>query len=446
MSRGRFRSPFRSRGLAALGVVVATCVLWGLAPAAPAQRDEVDLGTIEKQAYKRITLKMLEPEFETAEPQVRRSANEGRETLARDLIYSGLFYVMDQWASPYLPRGVTRAWNVTDENPERRPHEIHSIWRSEDGQLVIEMRLVDVLGTQIAGKRYKVEPGGERSAMHHFADEVVKRLTGVEGTAQTKIAFARVRGERSEIYTVDYDGFGERQVTDRNVLSLSPVWGKGRKWIAFTSYLEGRPYLYRIDQGSSRMRVVSDRPGLNTAPEWSEEKKRYAVTLSHEGNAEVYTIDESGRRLKRLTHHPAIDTSPSWSPRGDQIAFTSDRSGVPQIYVMDSDGGNVRRLTYHNRYSDSPAWSPDGRWIAYVARWEGNIELRLMKPDGTDQRVVVSRGLNDGPSWAKDSRHSAFSSMRYGVRAFYVVDVYKRLERRLTSGSQDAITPAWSRD
>ena len=142
----------------------------------------------------------------------------------------------------------------------------------------------------------------------------------------------------------------------------------------------------------------------------------------------------------------AIDTAPSWSPRGDQIAFTSDRSGIPQIYVMDGDGGNVRRLTYHNRYSDAPAWSPDGRWISYVSRWEGSIELRVMKPDGTNQRVVVSEGLNDSPSWAKDSRHIAFTSLRRGARAVYVVDIYTGLERRLTSGSQDAITPAWSRD
>jgi TolB protein len=401
---------------------------------------------IQRDGYRRITLKILEPEIDGSNAALRQAANEARETLARDLIYSGLFYVTDQWASPYLPRGVSRAWNVANEQPERRPHEIAALWRIEEGEFRSEMRLLDALGTQIAGKRYKVDANDARDAMHHFADEVVKRLTGVDGTAQTKIAFARVRGGGGEIYTVDYDGFGERQVTNRSTLTHSPVWGLGRSWIAFTSYVDENPNLYRVDQGSSRLRVVSRRPGLNTAPDWCQERSLFALTLSHEGNAEIYTIREDGGRLKRLTHHPAIDTAPTWSPRGDQIAFTSDRSGVPQIYAMDGDGGHVRRLTYHNRYSDSPAWSPDGRWIAYVARWEGNIELRLMKPDGTNQRVVVSAGLNDGPTWAKDSRHIAFSSLRGGSRAIYVVDIYTGLERRLTSGTGDAITPAWSRD
>ena len=426
-------------GLGLLGFLLAGPARLG------AQESEYRL-EIQGGAFKRISIRIAEPEVGASDGDMRRAAGEGRETLARDLIYSGLFYVMDQRSNPYLPSGVSRAWNAANESPERKPHDVAMQWTLEAGQWVVELRLLDALGTQITGKRYTVGSTGVRPAMHHFADEIVKRLTGVDGIAQTKIAFARKRGERSEIFAVDYDGFDERQVTSQNTLSLSPVWGVGRKWIAFTSYVDQNPNLYRIDEGMSRMRVVSRYPGLNTAPDWCQERQLFALTLSHEGNAEIYTMREDGGELKRLTRNPAIDTAPAWSPRGDQIAFTSDRSGIPQVYVMSGDGGNTQRLTFHNRYSDAPAWSPDGRWIAYVSRWEDNIELRVMKPDGTNQRVVVSDGLNDGPSWAKDSRHIAFSSLRRGSRAIYVVDIYTGLERRLTSGAQDAITPAWSRD
>lgn len=426
--------------------VTALCALafLGLAPSlAAAQEYNIE---IQGTGFKRVSLSMAAPEVSGGDAALRQNATDGREILARDLIYSGLFYVMDEWDHPFLPSGVSRAWNPVNETPERKPHVVTCHWSVEAGQTVAELRLLDALGTQITGKRYTIADTGVRNAMHHFSDEVVRRLTGVEGIAQTKIAFSRVNGDRAEIFTVDYDGFNERQVTSQNTLSHSPVWGLGRKWIAFTSYVDQNPNLYRIDEGMSRMRVVSRYPGLNTAPDWCQEKQLFALTLSHEGNAEIYTMREDGSRLKRLTHHPAIDTAPSWSPRGDQIAFTSDRSGIPQIYVMDGDGGNVRRLTYHNRYSDAPAWSPDGKWISYVSRWEGSIELRVMKPDGTNQRVVVSQGLNDSPSWAKDSRHITFTSLRRGSRAVYVVDIYTGLERRLTSGAQDAITPAWSRD
>ncbi len=431
--RGRRWAPLVA-GLLALGAAAA----WG-------QGNEYQLD-IKGGAYRRMSIQIGEPSVAGGEDAVQRQAGEGRETLARDLIYSGLFYVMDQRGNPYLPSGVSRAWNAANETPERQPHQVEMRWSVEAGQVVAELRLLDALGTQITGKRYTVGNNGVRAAVHHFADEIVKHLTGVDGIAQTKVAFARKRGERSEIFMTDYDGFDERQVTSQNTLSLSPVWGVGRKWIAFTSYVDENPNLYRIDEGMSRLRVVSRYPGLNTAPDWCQQRQLLALTLTHEGNAEIYTMREDGAELKRLTHNPAIDTAPAWSPGGDQIAFTSDRAGIPQVFVMSGDGGNVRRLTFHNRYSDAPAWSPDGKWIAYVSRWEGNIELRVMKPDGTNQRVVVSDGLNDGPSWAKNSRHIAFSSLRRGSRAIYVVDIYTGLERRLTTGAQDAITPAWSRD
>lgn len=396
------------------------------------------------QGFRRISIQIAAPSLDPSATAWRSEVSEAQETLARDLIYSGFFFVMDQYASPFLPRGVSRAWNVNDERPDQRPHRIEAGWRAEGGRLAAELRLVDGAGAQLLGKRYQIGEAGARPAVHHFADQVVQQLTGLRGVAQTKIAFARLGGKASEIYTVDYDGFAEKALTGQRALSLSPVWGPERSWVAFTSYVEGQPYLYRLDQGTRRLRPLSRQRGLNTTPDWNPKRRAFALTLTRDGDAEVYSMDADGRSPKRLTHNPGIDTSPSWSATGEQIAFTSDRSGVPQIYVMDADGGNIRRTTYHGFYSDSPAWSPDGRWIAYVCRRDGEFQLVVMRPDGSDERVVVREGSNDGPSWANDSRHIAFCSRRGGARAIYVVDLYSGLERRLTSGYQEAITPAWS--
>jgi TolB protein len=437
----------RVQGVGWCARVVATAlalILVSLAGAGWAQ-PVFDL-EVRNQGFRRISVQIPESEIEPTATSSRSAIAEAQETLGRDLIYSGFFFVMDQYASPFLPRGVSRAWNVGDERPGERPYRVESTWRVENGELVADLRLVDGNGNQALGKRYQVGAAGARPAMHHFADQVVRQLTGLPGNAQTKIAFARMGGKNSEIYTVDYDGFGEQALTSQGTLSLSPCWGPDRSWIAFTCYVEGQPFLYRLDRGTRRMRPISREPGLNTTPDWSLAKKAFAVTLSRDGNAEIYSLDADGRNPKRLTHHPAIDTSPSWSATGQQIAFTSDRSGVPQIYVMDADGGNVRRLTQHGLYSDSPAWSPDGRWIAYVCRREGTSQLVVMQPDGSDERVVVREGSNDSPTWANDSRHIAFASRRGGVRAIFVVDLYSGLERRLSSGHQEEITPAWSNE
>jgi TolB protein len=421
------------------------CVLCtaGAAPATPGETPTFPL-EVRGEGFRRVSVQVTAAQMDAAAQGFKRDVFEAQETLARDLIYTGFFYVMDSDAGPFLPRGVSRAWNAANERPGERPHRIESRWTAEGGRLAVEMRLLDGAGGQVVGKRYAVTEAGVRAVMHHFADQVVHTLTGFTGIAQTQIAFARLQGKNSEIWTVDYDGFGEKQVTAQRSLTLSPCWGTNRSWIAFTSYAEGQPWLYRLDQGSRRLRAVSAHPGLNTSPEWSSGRGAFALTLTRDGNAEVYSMDRDGGGLKRLTHHPGIDTSPTWSATGQQIAFTSDRSGAPQIFVMDADGGNVRRLTRHGLYSDAAAWSPDGQWIAYVCRREGEFQLCVVRPDGGDERVVVRDGLNDAPSWANDSRHLAFSSRRGGARAVYVVDLYSGLERRLSSGSLEAITPAWS--
>lgn len=400
---------------------------------------------VQGKGFRRLGIQLTAPAFPEGPEPRRELVQEARETLGRDLIYSGFFFVLDASGDPLAPRGVPREWIVAADPSSRTPYRAESTWRSDASGSTVDMRLVDGTGAQILGKRYSVrDQAGVRPAMHHFADQIVRQLTGLPGTAQTKVAFARLAGRSSSIVTVDYDGFDEQVVTTQQTLSLSPCWGTGRSWLAFTSFVDGQPHLFRLDQGSKRLRPISQRPGLNTAPDWSRKRQDFALMLTMDGNSEIYRTDAEGKNPKRLTHHPAIDTSPSWSPNGDQIAFTSDRTGVPQIHVMDADGGHVRRITRHNQYSDSPAWSPDGRWIAYVCRREGGLQLVVIAPDGSDERIVVRAGSSDSPTWANDSRHLAFSSRRGGTRAIYVVDLYTGLERRLSAGSQEAVTPAWS--
>jgi TolB protein len=444
MGRGRTGGlrPAASKAIMAGWLVLAASLVAG--PDATCLGQPVYDLELRGQGFRRVSVVLAEPKVDAAAAGSRQVALDGQETLARDLIYSGFFYVMDQYANPFLPRGVSRAWNVADEGSGERPHRIEAAWSQPGGQLSADLRLLDGGGNQLLGKRYQVGEAGARGAMHHFADQVVKQMTGLPGIAQSKIAFARLAGKNSEICVVDYDGFDERALTNQRTLTLSPCWGSGRSWIAFTSYVEGQPFLYRLDQGTRRLRPVSRAPGLNTTPDWCAARRAFALTLTRDGNAEIYSMSADGGSPKRLTHNPAIDTSPSWSATGQQIAFTSDRSGVPQIYVMDADGGNVRRLTQHGLYSDSPAWSADGRWIAYVCRRDGEFQLVVMRPDGADERVIVRDGSNDSPAWANDSRHVVFSSRRGGTRGLYVVDVYAGLERRLISGYQEAITPAWS--
>ncbi len=51
----------------------------------------------------------------------------------------------------------------------------------------------------------------------------------------------------------------------------------------------------------------------------------------------------------------------------------------------------------------------------------------------------------EDPSWAPDGRHLVFASDRNGTFDLYVCDVEEETFRKLTSGDDPDITPAWSR-
>ena len=116
------------------------------------------------------------------------------------------------------------------------------------GQFVVEARLIDVNTREsIIGNRYRVDPEeeGVRSLAHRFADEIVLRIGGgVRGIASTRIAFVSDRNGHKEIYTMDYDGYGQTALTNHRSISLTPRWSLDNSRIAYTSYHRGNPDLY----------------------------------------------------------------------------------------------------------------------------------------------------------------------------------------------------------
>ena len=68
-------------------------------------------------------------------------------------------------------------------------------------------------------------------------NEIVKRFTGEDGVACSKIAFTNNCTKFKEIYVVDYDGYNLRRFTKDNKLNILPKWVPYSSVIIYTSYL-----------------------------------------------------------------------------------------------------------------------------------------------------------------------------------------------------------------
>ena len=344
-----------------------------------------------------------------------RGADQARDVARGDFELSGIFHVRDVPAlegklspDPSL-QGSVRIEGMVITTPSG---------------LLFTGEVFD-LGTaeSVFRRSYPFRLEGVRAALHRFSDDVIEALTGERGICETQVAFVRQIGKVKEIWLMDYDGHGARQVTHDHSLALSPAWAPWGTEIAFTTYKRGNPDLYLFDLRRGASYPFSTRPGLNTAPSYSPDGKWIACTLSRDGNAEVYLVSRDAQTAKRLTRNPRIDSSPCFSPTGREIVYTSDRSGSPQVYVMDAEGVNQRLSTLEGRYNDSPQWSPKGDQIVYAARHDGIFDIVVMESNGRNPIQITSdAGHNENPRWSADSRKVYFSSTRNGTRQIYLMN------------------------
>ncbi len=201
-------------------------------------------------------------------------------------------------------------------------------------------------------------------------------------------------------------------LTNHPAEDTGPAWSPDGKRIAFCSSRSGNLDIWLMNADGHGVRQVTQFPGIDRTPTWSPDGERIAFVrhLSND-NWEVFVVDADGSNPINLTNHPAKDADPAWSPDGKNIAYSFDGDGT-RLYLMDSDGSNPRILSGRAGSFTYPAWSPDGSQILFTA-WEndvgGNLELFVINADGSGERQLTQmRGLNSFAAWSPDGNWIAF--------------------------------------
>jgi TolB protein len=370
--------------------------------------------------------------------------------MSKDLGFSGTFRVIDR-QSHIVPAG--RSGLVSSEID-------FAAWRSvgadalvtggftvSSGSITIEMRAYDTLRqTFVVGKKFSGKIADADLMIDAFANLVIEQFTGLPGVFGSKIAFeSRGKRGRKEIFTVDLDGSGLRQVTNTNRICRSPAWSPDGKRIAFTTWYSGKPDIYDIVPGKGKLFPLAGFKGSNLGPAFSPDGRKIAFSSSRDGNAEIYVIRSSGGSKKRLTNNWAIDVSPTWSPDGKRIAFVSARAGNPNIFVVSANGGEPQRITWLGKYNAAPDWSPAGDLIVFARQANSRFDIFAIGSDGAGERqLTFGEGSNEDPSFSPDGRLIVFSSNRDGDYDLYIMEVNGGNVRKLFDLPGDQTSPNWS--
>ena len=215
----------------------------------------------------------------------------------------------------------------------------------------------------------------------------------------TQIVFNSWRSGKAEIYIMQADGSGVRQLTEGMEDNQEPKWSPDGKWIAY----------HCSQTGETRIGVVSldgqpaGEPIAGTMPVWSpanpDGEARLAFLCFQEGQSDICTIRPDGSDLTNLTDNPAEEHSAAWSPDGNWLAFVSNRGDDIDVYKVCATCPRepaAVRLTDEPRAVGWPAWSPDGGQCAYVDT--GGQDLLLVNADRSDATYLAS-GVFGPPIW-----------------------------------------------
>jgi len=215
------------------------------------------------------------------------------------------------------------------------------------------------------------------------------------------LAFVRVYAGQSafQIYVMNVDGAGQLRLVSK--LASGGVGGltwspDGRSIVVATArHTQGGPKgfeVYAVNADGSGKRNLTHDWALDGFPVWSPDGRE--IAFRHSGTQPgIYVMNADGSALRMLAHgHSSRWDSPAWSPDGHAIAFDRRRGIHSEIYVINADGSGERRLTTRGA---QPLWSPDGRTIAFRSSRDGNPEIYLINADGTGQRRLTHDPLVD---------------------------------------------------
>jgi TolB protein len=177
------------------------------------------------------------------------------------------------------------------------------------------------------------------------------------------ITFTSVRDGDMEIYSMKPDGSGVRRLTNRPGPDGGPFFSWDGRQIAFRgrelsagseiddyrSLLKQaiwRPTsleLFVMDREGRGARQVTRLGGANFAPSWHPDGKRLIFASNSADpkgrNFDIYTINVDGSGLERITFHDTFDGFPMFSPDGRHLVFASNRNakteGETNVFIAD---------------------------------------------------------------------------------------------------------------
>ena len=166
------------------------------------------------------------------------------------------------------------------------------------------------------------------------------------------------------IHIVNSDGSDDRQLTD-HAEDYKPVWSPRGGRLLFVSRRDGNTEVYVMNEDGTGQKNLTLNSSSDDSPSWSpdgieiafvsERNQEFNVDGSvKERRREIYVMNSDGSTLRRLTTDAYV-FAVGWSPEASMIIYDERSPIYGGLYLISAFGG--RSIPFVGGYS--PAWSPE---------------------------------------------------------------------------------------
>ncbi len=220
---------------------------------------------------------------------------------------------------------------------------------------------------------YMVDPGtaGQRLIRQITNDSALESQPAWSPTLM-QIAYVSAPSPGSntfDLYVADADGTNTRRLTNDSALVRSPSWVRpAGEQIVFESSKGGKPQLYAINRDGTGRRQLTTGTNPNSQPVVSPDGRKVLFvslreTSPRERHYNVYEMNIDGTGERRITTSPRPEDSPQYAPDGRSFFYLRDEGGNPptkRVYRQDLASGQATAVTPVGQFIQTFSVSNDG--------------------------------------------------------------------------------------
>ncbi len=241
-----------------------------------------------------------------------------------------------------------------------------------------------------------------------FEKEVLIKAVGASFATDGKILFSSVMSGNNEIWSINTDGSGQKQLTTNSVNSSKPIFSASRDAIFFSSNRSGRTQIWRIDSDGGNQTQITRREGgfpvfVTPDGKW--------VYFQHGLDRTLWRVFVENGREEKVLDKPLNRIS--FSPDGSKTAVLETLDKKISIVISSIETKEViKTIKFPNtnlKITDI-AWMPDGENLVYILAdneyvnptlWIESIKRNSAKPqkiaDLGDEEISEMSGLAVSP-------------------------------------------------